>query len=344
MSLRTTTKGTKMKRTDFFRNKKHRIGSSEIFSLVQHYLTDQELLNFGIQPASVRGEEPFRTAFYLYHKVRETLPRVIELPRSMGDFGLAAEFVAEKWLKDSGYDVSRPDQCVSGNCVASADFMLKSPTTINQDGVIIPPNTDFIVENKTFVPQMLKKVKAEGIPFKYICQLQYQLWLYGVRAGAFSSLELFDDTADERAYIAGVFAGSKAKGLRQFYARFNKSLVFMEYRQEFGPMFELVLKRFFDDVNSNHEPELRFADEPSLLFALLRINSAVNDAPEATLPAGLLDSYVESKDAYTRAKFNYDVQKKKIVDIMYKNKTLKGTDGVQTAVVQGNNSIKVIRS
>lgn len=329
-------------KSDFYLNKKHRIGSSEIFSLVQHYLTDTELLNFGVQPSSVRGEQPFRTAFYLYHKVRETLPKEIELPRSMGDFGLAAEFVAEKWLKENGYNPTRPEQKISGNCVASADFMCSATKTINQDGVILAPGDKFICENKTFVPQMLKKVKDEGIPFKYICQLQYQLWLYGIRTGAFSSLELVDDTADERAYIAGVFAGSKSKGLKQFYARFTKSIVFMEYKQEYGAMFELVLERFFNDVNNGHEPELCMADDPALLFALLRINANVKEAPQATISTALIESYQKAKNAYADAKFAYDTHKKKIVDILYQNKTLSCTDGKSTVLVQGNNSLKVV--
>ena len=329
-------------KTDFYEKKRHRIGSSEIFSLVQHYLNDQELLNFGVQPNSVRGEQPFRTAFYLYHKVRETLPHEIQLSRSMGDFGLAAEFVAEKWLKDNGYNPARPEQCVNGNCVASADFICTATKTINKDGVIIALGDKFICENKTFVPQMLKKVKEEGIPFKYICQLQYQLWLYKIQVGAFSSLELIDDTADERAYIAGVFAGSKAKGLKQFYARFQKSIVFMEYKQEYGAMFELVLQRFFDDVNNAREPELCFEDDPALLFAMLRINSAVKDAPQAQIPDGLIKAYQDSKNKYHDAKFDYDLYRKKIVDILYRGQTLTGTDGKNKVVVQGNNSLKVI--
>lgn len=328
----------------FFALKKGRIGSSEIFTLVQYYLSDQELLNFGIQPTSVRGEEPFRTAFYLYHKVRGTLPKVIELTRAMGDFGLAAEYVAEKWMKEQGYEVSRPEQVVVGNRVASADFMVRSKTVINQDGVIIPPNTDFIVENKTFVPQMLKKVKAEGIPFKYICQLQYQLWLYDIRAGAFSSLELCNDTADERAYIAGVFAGSTSKGLKQFYARFTKSLIFMECRQEFGPMFDLVLSRFFADVNTGREPRTCLADDPSMLFALLRIDANVQEAPAATLYESTVEAYEVAKHAYQQAKICYDIRKKNIVDVLYQNRTLTGitNEGKKKVIVQGNNSIKVV--
>lgn len=329
-------------KNDFYEKKRHRIGSSEIFSLVQHYLTDTELLNFGVQPSSVRGEQPFRTAFYLYHKVRETLPKEITLSRSMGDYGLAAEFVAEKWLKDNGYNPTRPDQTISGNCVASADFMCSATKTINQDGVILAPGDKFICENKTFVPQMLKKVKEEGIPFKYICQLQYQLWLYGIHTGAFSSMELADDTADERAYIAGVFAGSKTKGLKQFYARFTKSIVFMEYKPEYGAMFELVLERFFNDVNNAHEPELCFEDDPALLFALLRINACVKEAPQAQIDTALIEQYQRAKKAYGDAKFAYDMQKKKIVDILYQNKTLSGGDGKQTVIVQGNNSLKVV--
>lgn len=329
-------------RTDFFEKKRHRVGSSEIFSLVQHYLNDQELLNFGVQPTSVRSEQPFVTAFYLYHKVRETLPTPMQLNRSMGDFGLAAEFVAEKWLKDKGYNPTRPEQCINGNCVASADFICTATKTINQDGVIIAPGDKFICENKTFVPQMLKKVKVEGIPFKYICQLQYQLWLYKMRVGAFSSLELTDDTADERSYIAGVFSGSKSNGLKRFYARFQKSIVFMEYKPEYGAMFELVLQRFFDDVNNAHEPELCFEDDPALLFSLLRINSAVRDALPAKIPEGLIQTYQTKKNAYNEVKFEYDLYKKKIVDILYRNQTLTGKDDKNTIIVQGNNSLKII--
>ena len=326
---------------NFLKNKAGRIGSSEIFALIQHYLSDAELLNFGVQPMSVRSEKPFQTAFYLYHKVRGTLPRVKELPRSMGDFGLAAQGVCEKWLKEQGYHVEASKQIYSGNSVASVDFIARLDVTINQDGVIIPPNTDIIVECKTFVPTMIKEYKTLGIPFKYICQLMYQLWLYGRVAGAFCPLELSNDTQDERAYIAGLFAGDKKKALRQTYARFNKSLVFMELKPEYIALFELVLERFFDDVTAGREPELIMADEPSMLFDMLRTNKHIIDAAAIPIDAATIDQFLDYKAKSDDMKFMLDACKKKIVDALYKGKSLAATDGKREVKVTANNALQI---
>ena len=46
-----------------------RIGGSEVFDIVRYYATDEELQNCGINAEDFKSEEPYTTAWALYHKI-----------------------------------------------------------------------------------------------------------------------------------------------------------------------------------------------------------------------------------------------------------------------------------
>ena len=49
--------------------KRSRIGSSEIFGLINHYITPQELQNAGVDSDKF-NDDPYITAYQLYHKLK----------------------------------------------------------------------------------------------------------------------------------------------------------------------------------------------------------------------------------------------------------------------------------
>jgi hypothetical protein len=65
-----------------------RIGSSDIFDIVKYYATDDELQNCGINAEAFREENPYTTAWALYHKMkRDGLFHREELPPELADYG-----------------------------------------------------------------------------------------------------------------------------------------------------------------------------------------------------------------------------------------------------------------
>lgn len=273
-----------------------RIGSSEVFGLIQYYATDNELLNVGIDPIEFRRENAFYSAFFLYHKMIGTDGLKSEsLPISLGEYGLASEAWAEHILKKQGITAESQAVYVTDRCIASCDL-------ITPDGV---------VEIKT----VNRFNRAEGMSWRTNIQHQYQMWVSGIHTGKIFEIVLKNDNTELRCWLAGLFAGSKKKFLKQMDIIALDFIYEDNYNPAFGVLFEAVMTRFLNDITNRNEPNISkiwAMDKKHILMDRVKSGLTVIDPIKYNL-----SDYVEKKSVYDVAKEQYDMAKSGIIDLMY---------------------------
>ncbi len=322
----------KQKTDKWYNLKSNKIGSSEIFALIQYYAKDNELLSCGIQPADIREESSFNTAFGLYHKIKKTKEYFTKpLGRVYADYGTAMETYAKYWLKNQ-YKASIEQGLVfiDNDCIVSTDIIGSWKDTpiqdINSVYIDIINNPCFIVEIKTINSWKYQaKTLITGIDWKTILQHQYQLFISGIEWGGILPIVLENDTAEERCFIAGMAQGNKSKFIKYLEPRCKTQIYFIQKIPALRGLFTAVLERFFDDVKNNNEPTMYpDKEEPKAIFNMVRnyqdtfrINVSVD---------GKIDNFIKSKENFEMAKKEFEKQKDLIINTLYMSKALRITD------------------
>lgn len=243
--------------------KKTRIGSSEIFGLIKHYITSQELQNVGINTDNFK-DEAYTTAWQLYQKfVNPMLYVEAEFDKNLSIFGRRIEEFSFDYLKkqnkhNSNY--SKGGVYFDNLKIASLDIRGKANSLdIIQDSngfnISLADYPEFLVETKghaAFVTQS-KNVTTQGADWKFIFQLQYALYLTKTKWGKIFMVSLFNDNEFERGYISGL---SKKTALK--YIADNSEIFEFVYiaRPEYQYLIEKALNRFQFDLESHNEPAL----------------------------------------------------------------------------------------
>lgn len=294
--------------------KKNRIGSSEIFGLIRHYITEQELQNVGINTENFK-DEAYTTAWQLYQKFTNPLVYVEpEFDKNLSLFGRRIEEFAFDYLKKQGeYNsvYAKGGVYFDEHRIASLDITGKAASTdIIQDSngynISLIDHPDFLVEAKgqaSFISQS-KGVSTQGADWKFIFQLQYALMLTGFRWGKILMASLLNDNEFERGYISAL----PKKSAIDYIAKNSEIFEFIYVaRPEYQYLIEKALDRFFFDVKARNEPPLPdyekvFYRNHKFFYNLVHQKSQLLGTAGQMLETGEFDYYFKVKRAEERFK------------------------------------------
>lgn len=312
--------------------KKKRIGSSEIFSLVKYYATDEELLNCSLSPQEVADETAFDSAWTLYHKIKQDITiHTKQLPISLDKYGISMEDYAMNFLKDNfkGITFKKGNVYIPDNFrIASLDIECNVKSSILRDvsGQIINTFKNYkgLVEVKT-----VNKYKwlNNGISCRTKIQQAYQMYCTGIKFGGIVSIVLKDDTQEKRAFLAGIFEADKTKFLN--YAKDEISEVFVDWYQfnnAFIGLFSSVLERFKRDLNEDNCPALFIGDEePKVIFDAIR---EFQEKTHTSIGSCEIDlkGYIKAKNLLKKVDDIFKLKKNAIINKLYFEKSIEAQD------------------
>ncbi len=337
----------KQRTNKWFDLRSNKIGSSEIFALIQYYATDNELLSCGIQPKDFREESSFDTAFGLYHKIKKTKEYFTKpLSRAFADYGSAMETYAKQWLKNRyKIDIEDGFVFVDNDSIASTDVIgVWKDTTIqdyNGNYIDVVDNPCFIVEIKTINNfKYQTKTLITGIDWRTIIQYQYQLYISGLEWGGILAMILENDTIEERCYIAGLSQASKSKFIKYLEPKVKTEIYFMQKIPAFRGLFSVVLERFFSDIKNSNEPSMYpDKEESKAIFNMIR--NYQDTFRENYVIDGNLSNFIEAKTNFDKAKENFENQKNIMINALYMSKSLKIIDNknLKKIEIDGRNAL-----
>lgn len=254
-----------------------RIGGSEVFDIVRYYATAEELQNCGINAESFRAEQPFSTAWQLYHKVlADGLYRREALSPELAEYGHAAEpygvYVLQKGRKRK---LKAGEVYISSRAIASLDVSgiaeeQDETETFAACGGSPKAGQRFVCEQKTMLPQ---KVRG-GVPFKYIVQAQYQLLNTGADFFIIQIMVLKNDSAFLRGKVCQM---SRQKRYAFLSENMIVQNIYFRHNEHLARLIEECLKRFFADVDERREPTPFLESESRRnVIESIRLNSRFN--------------------------------------------------------------------
>lgn len=248
---------------NWLKYKKERVGSSEIFGLIRHYISDQELQNAGINSDEFT-EEPYVTAFQLYHKFKNPAIYVeADFDEDLGHFGRRIEEFLFYYLRQKmKYNSTYQRGAVYGDNfkIASLDIEgVTNSTKIIQDSngfnICLQDNPKFIVEAKGASTFKSRKndITVNGIDWRFIFQLQYQLMCTDVKWGKIIVVNLKEDNDFKRGFICGL---NKRNAIK--YIKDNSDILEFVYkeRREYQFLIKQALEKFQFDLKTNQELKL----------------------------------------------------------------------------------------
>lgn len=293
-----------------------RIGSSEIFDIVRYYATDRELANAGINAERFREEEPYTTAWALYHKLlADGIYQKEVLAPEFADYGHAVEPYGVKILSES-----RSKKVIAGE-VYIDDFLIAS---LDVSGVAeeidirpydygegMPKIGDrFVCEQKSMTPQARKG----GIPFKYIIQAQYQIEKTKADFYILQIMTLKEDTPFIRGRICQMGKASRFKHLdnnlivEHYYFKDNVHL---------GRLIDVCIERFLEDVINRREPRAFIENDlQANIIKSIRLNSKFDYSKRVKYN---LINFAKLKEEENKAIKRRKDEQQKIVDLAKEN-------------------------
>ena len=293
-----------------------RIGSSEVFDIVRYYATDRELQNAGINAERFREEEPYTTAWALYHKLlADGIYQKEALAPEFAEYGHAVEPYGVKILSES-----RSKKVIAGE-VYIDDFLIASldVSGVAEDIDIRPfdygtgtPKLGqrFVCEQKTMTPQKRKG----GIPFKYIIQAQYQIEKTKADFYILQIMTLKEDTPFIRGRICQMGKASRFKHLdnnlkvEHYYFKNNIHL---------GRLIDVCIERFLKDVSNRNEPRAFIENDlQSNIIKSIRLNTNFDYSKRVLYD---LKNYALLKEKENKAIERRKREQQKIIDLAMEN-------------------------
>lgn len=271
-----------------------RIGSSEVFDIVRYYSTDDELQNCGINAEDLRAEKPYTTAWALYHKMQDDgIYQRQSLPPELADYGHAVEPYGLWVLQQDRKTKLKPGVVyASDRLIASLDISGVSEELdvrpFDYGGGVVAAGKRFVCEQKTIMPQVLKK----GLPIKYIIQAQYQITMTKADFYILQIMKLEEDTIFERGKITQM--SSNKKKLREYLQdKMTVTHLYFQNNESLAMLIKVCLERFFGDVDNHNEPTPFIEhDSQRNIIDSIRVNTFYN----RDLTLGFeLSEYVKAK-------------------------------------------------
>ncbi len=284
-----------------------RIGSSDVFDIVRYYATDEELQNCGINAEDFKAEEPYTTAWALYHKVlNDGLYRKEELAPEFAEYGHAIEPYGMQVLQRSRANkVRQGGVYISDRLIASLDVegVSESVDVRPFDYGNGKPKTGrrFVCEQKSMMPQKLKY----HMPFKYIVQAQYQIMETKADFFILQIMVLKEDTPFIRGKICQMSKSARTKYLDK---NMTVSHYYFANNYQLGTLIDTCLNRFFADADGRKEPNpFSEYDSQKNIIQSVRANTLFNDDYVIDYD---LTKYLEFKQLETR----YEEMRRKELD------------------------------
>lgn len=255
-----------------------RIGSSEIFDIVRYYSSDDELQNCGINAEDLRAEKPYTTAWALYHKMQnDGICQRQSLPPELADYGHAVEPYGLMVLQNGrGNKLKAGEVYVSDRLIASLDVSGISEEidarVFDYGHGIVPMDRHFVCEQKSIMPQVLKK----GLPIKYILQAQYQIIMTKADFYILQIMKLEEDTIFERGKITQM-STSKKRLYEYLKNKMSVTHLYFQNNESLAMLIKACLERFFSDVDNHREPTPFIEhDSQRNIIDSIRINTFYN--------------------------------------------------------------------
>ena len=326
--------------------RENRIGSSEVFDIVRYYATDEELQNCGIDAEDFRAEEPYTTAWALYHKmIGDGLCKRKALAAKYAEYGHVCEPYGVKILQKGRTKKLKPG-------VVYADERLIASLDIEgiAEEIDIRPfdkghgkpkiGQRFVCEQKTMMPQKIKT----GMPYKYIVQAQYQVTktkadFFIIQIMILKNCGSY--TVEDVEFVRGKVCGMSTKKRKQFLDNnLSVSHYYFQNNEHLSQLIQECLKRFFDDVDNRREPKPYIeSDSIRNIIEGIRINTFYNDDFEIEVDLSELTS---ARDAVKLAKENLDKVSQKLIDMAKKYNAcrFRSSDGTTARYIK-NGSLRV---
>lgn len=290
-----------------------RIGGSEVYDIVRYYATDEELQNCGINAEDFRDEEPFTTAWALYHKIlNDGLYRKETLPPELAEYGHAVEPYGVHLLQRHREQKLKPGEVyVNDKLVASLDVsgtaeFLDTVVPFSYGKGYPRKGQRFVCEQKTMQSYRQKR----EVPFKYIVQAQYQLEMTGADFFILQIMILKEDTPFIRGKICQMSKKTRFKYLDE---NLSVSNLYFKSNEHLAQLIRTCLDRFFEAVEKKEEPTAFIAlDKQRYIIESIRLNSAYD--PEAVVDYDLSDFARMRKECET-ADNNLRAELQKIVEL-----------------------------
>jgi len=296
---------------DWEKLREHRIGGSEVFDIVRYYAADEELQNCGINAEDFKAEQPYTTAWLLYHKMLgDGIYRKEAPPPELAEYGHAAEPYGVRYLSRGRKKRLKPGEVyISDRLIASLDV-----SGIAEETDCVPfcyghgkpkAGQKFVCEQKTMLPQKLGK----GMPFKYIVQAQYQILQTKADFFILQVMVLKEDTPFIRGKICQM---SSAKRYAYLDENMTVGLYYFQNNEHLARLIEVCIERFFDAVDNLREPTpyIRY-DSQSNIIESIRLNSAYNDKFVAEYD---LQPFAKAKAAKENAAEEHSAELQRIVE------------------------------
>lgn len=253
-----------------------RVGGSEVFDIVRYYATDEELQNCGINSEHFKNEKPYTTTWALYHKLlNDGIYQRAELPPEFSEYGHAAEPYGLYVLQQGRRQKLKPGEVYADNrLIASLDISGISEEVdirpFNYGGGIVPVGKYFVCEQKTMMPNVVKK----GLPFKYIVQAQYQIAMTKADFYILQIMVLNNDTVFERGKITQM---PKKKRFEYLKEKMSVTNIYFANNPHLSALIKTCIERFFDDVDNRKEPKAFIENDTAKnIIESIRINTAHN--------------------------------------------------------------------
>ena len=252
-----------------------RIGGSEVFDIVRYYATDEELQNCGINAEDFKGEEPYTTAWALYHKIlNDGVYKSEALSPEYAEYGHAVEpYGVYKLLQGRGKKLRAGQVYADKRLVASLDvagFAEEIDTRMPFDYGKGHPKAGqrFVCEQKSMMPLKVKK----GVPFKYIVQAQYQIEQTGADFFILQIMVLKEDTPFIRGKICQMSKPTRYKYLDE---NMRVKTIYFKSNEHLGQLINTCLERFFSAVDKGEEPTAYIEqDSKQNIIKSIYLNSA----------------------------------------------------------------------
>ncbi|MEL7568088.1 MAG: hypothetical protein AAGU27_24875 [Dehalobacterium sp.] len=275
-----------------------RIGSSEVFDVVRYYATPDELQNCGISAEKMMEEEPYTSAWALYHKMRrDGLYHREALAPEYAEYGHAVEPYGVYVLQKGRRNKLRPGEVyASDRLIASLDI-----AGVSEACDCIPYDVGygtategkrFVCEQKSMHPDRYKA----GLPIKYIIQAQYQAAMVSADFFILQVMVLHNDTVFERGKVAQMTVAQRRKYLQE---NMDVHHIYFRYSEALAALIRVCLERFFSDVDGEREPTPFLAlDSAKNIISSIRSNTYFDSEGTVFLD---LSAYVEAKDRLEQA-------------------------------------------
>lgn len=317
-----------------------RIGSSEVFDIVKYYATADELQNCGINAESFREEEPYTTAWALYHKMRrDGVYKKEALAPEFAEYGHAVEPYGMKMLQQGRKKKLKKSEVYAGTrLIASLDV---SGTAEKQDerpfdvGTGMPrAGQRFVCEQKSMMP--IKAKSGKHMPFKYIIQAQYQITQ---TAADFFMLQVM--VLDEDApFIRGKICQMSPKMRYKYLDEHMKiQTYYFANNPHLARLIEVCIERFFADVDAEREPRpYIFGDSQRNIIMSIRLNTLYSDDRILDLD---LSAFLDSRKSEKEAQQRKSEELQKIFDAARENNACRFRFGDTTAKFSKSGSLLV---